>query len=140
MTGVLLVAHGDLGGQLINSVGMIMGRLPLLKSVGLRADQSLDDLARAVSQSWRELEEEGAEHVLILVDMFGGSCSNVAGRLARDKDPTRVAVLTGVNLPMVLEAVIDRDLYAFEELVPKIADAGRRSIVDVRAALAGKMR
>lgn len=140
MTGVLLVAHGDLGGQLINSVGMIMGRLPLLKSVGLRADQNLDDLARAVSQGWRELEEEGAENVLILVDMFGGSCSNVAGRLARDKDPARVAVLTGVNLPMVLEAVIDRDLYPFEELVPKIAEAGRRSIVDVRAALAGKTR
>jgi PTS system mannose-specific IIA component len=140
MTGVLLVAHGDLGGQLINSVGMIMGRLPLLKSVGLRADQSLDELARAVADGWRELEEEGAEHVLILVDMFGGSCSNVAGRLARDKDPARAAVLTGVNLPMVLEAVIDRDLYAFEELVPKIADAGRRSIVDVRAALAEKTR
>jgi mannose/fructose/sorbose-specific phosphotransferase system IIA component len=139
MTGVLIVAHGDLGGQLIASVGMIMGRLPLLSAVGLSSDQSLEDLAKAVQHAWSKLEEDGADEILILVDMFGGSCSNVAGRLVRDRDPSRVALLTGVNLPMVLEAVIDRDLYPFMELVPKIAEAGRKSIVDVRAALAEKL-
>ena len=140
MTGALLVTHGELGEQLIASVGMIMGRLPLLKAVGLAPDGTLDDLARAITGAWQALEAEGAEHVLILVDMFGGSCSNVAARLVRDQDPDRVALITGVNLPMVLEAVIDRDLYAFEDLVPKVVEAGRKSIVDVRTVLAEKMR
>jgi len=119
---------------------MIMGRVPLLRAVGLRIDENLDDFAREIEEAWRVLEAEGAEQVLMLVDMFGGSCSNVAARLVRDKDAARVVLLTGVNLPMVLEAAIDRDLYPLAELAEKIVKAGRKSIVDVRAAMAGKGR
>jgi mannose/fructose/sorbose-specific phosphotransferase system IIA component len=140
MTGILIVAHGALAEELVNSVAMIMGRVPLLRAVGLRSDQSLDDLKREIETAWRALENEGARRVLILVDMFGGSCSNVAARLVVDNQPERVAVVTGVNLPMVLEASIDRDLYEFEDFVVKVIKAGRKSIVDVKALLAEKLR
>ncbi len=140
MTGIIIVAHGALAGELINSVAMIMGRVPLLRAVGLGNDQSLDDLKREIEEAWQELERGGAQQVLVLVDMFGGSCSNVAARLVCDSEPGQVAVVTGVNLPMVLEASIDRDLYQFKDLVDKVVQAGRKSIVDVRAVLAEKLR
>ncbi|MGD8718811.1 MAG: PTS sugar transporter subunit IIA [Candidatus Zixiibacteriota bacterium] len=140
MIGILLVTHGDLANELINSVAMIMGRVPLLSAVGLNNDQSLDDFKTEIEKKWRELEDKGATKILILVDMFGGSCSNVAARLASDKEAGRVALVTGVNLPMVLEAAIDRDLYSLEELVEKTVDAGKKSVVDVRAVLAQKLR
>ncbi len=139
MIGILVVAHGGLAEQLVTSGAMIMGRVPMLRAVGLKADQSLDDFAREIDAAWRALEEEGAEQVLILVDMFGGSCSNVAARLVRDRDARAVALVTGANLPMVLEAAIDRDLYPLPTLVEKVIKAGRKSIVDVQAALAGRM-
>jgi mannose/fructose/sorbose-specific phosphotransferase system IIA component len=140
MTGILIVAHGALAEELVNSVAMIMGRVPMLRAVGLRSDQSLDDLKREIETAWRELESEGARHVLILVDMFGGSCSNVAARLVVDSEAEQVAVITGVNLPMVLEASIDRDLYQFKDFVDKVVKAGKKSIVDVKALLAEKLR
>jgi mannose/fructose/sorbose-specific phosphotransferase system IIA component len=140
MTGILIVAHGALAEELLNSVAMIMGRVPMLRAVGLRSDQSLDDLKREIETAWRELESEGARHVLILVDMFGGSCSNVAARLVVDSEAEQVAVITGVNLPMVLEASIDRDLYQFKDFVDKVVKAGKKSIVDVKALLAEKLR
>jgi PTS system mannose-specific IIA component len=140
MIGIMVVAHGALAEELINSVGMIMGRVPLLRAVGLRSDQGLDDLEREIEKTWRGLEEGGAEQVLILVDMFGGSCSNVAARMVSEKEAKQAAVITGVNLPMVLEAAIDRDLYPLEALVNKIVEAGRKSIVDVRAVMAEKLR
>jgi mannose/fructose/sorbose-specific phosphotransferase system IIA component len=140
MTGILIVAHGALAEELINSVAMIMGRVPLLRAVGLRNDESLDDLKREIEIAWRALENEGARQVLILVDMFGGSCSNVAARLVVDSQPDRVAVVTGVNLPMVLEASIDRDLYEFRDFVVKVVNAGKKSIVDIKALLAEKLR
>jgi PTS system mannose-specific IIA component len=140
MIGIMVVAHGALAEELINSVAMIMGRVPLLRAVGLRGDQGLDDLEREIEEVWRGLEEGGAEQVLILVDMFGGSCSNVAARMVSEKEAKQAAVITGVNLPMVLEAAIDRDLYPLEALVNKIVEAGRKSIVDVRAVMAEKLR
>lgn len=140
MTGIIIVAHGELAGELVNSVAMIMGRVPLLRAVGLGSDQSLDDLKRKIEEAWQELERGGARQILVLVDMFGGSCSNVAARLVCDSEPGQIAVVTGVNLPMVLEASIDRDLYQLKDLVDKVVKAGRKSIVDVRAVLAEKLR
>jgi PTS system mannose-specific IIA component len=140
MIGILLVAHGVLGDELINSVAMIMGRVPLLRAVGLKSDQGLDDLRQGIEAAWEDLERGGADQILMLVDMFGGSCSNVAARLITERDAKNAAVLTGVNLPMVLEAAIDRDLYPLDELVNKILDAGKKSIIDVRAVLAQKLR
>ena len=140
MTGIIIVAHGELAGELVNSVAMIMGRVPLLRAVGLGSDQSLDDLKREIEEAWQELERGGARQILVLVDMFGGSCSNVTARLVCDSEPGQIAVLTGVNLPMVLEASIDRDLYQLKDLVDKVVKAGRKSIVDVRAVLAEKLR
>jgi PTS system mannose-specific IIA component len=140
MTGIMIIAHGALAGELINSVAMIMGRVPLLRAVGLGSDQSLDDLKREIEEAWQELERGGAGQILVLVDMFGGSCSNVAARLVCDSEPGQVAVVTGVNLPMVLEASIDRDLYEFKDLVDRVVKAGRKSIVDVRAVMAEKLR
>ena len=140
MIGIMVVGHGAMAEELINSVAMIMGRVPLLRAVGLRGDQGLDDLEREIEKAWRGLEEGGAEQVLILVDMFGGSCSNVAARMVSEKEANQAAVITGVNLPMVLEAAIDRDLHPLEALVNKIVEAGRKSIVDVRAVMAEKLR
>ena len=140
MTGIMIIAHGALAGELINSVAMIMGRVPLLRAVGLGSDQSLDDLKHEIEEAWQELERGGAGQILVLVDMFGGSCSNVAARLVCDSEPGQVAAVTGVNLPMVLEASIDRDLYEFKDLVDRVVKAGRKSIVDVRAVLAEKLR
>lgn len=140
MIGIILVAHGDLAEELIKSVAMIMGRVPLLRAVGLHPDQGLDDLQTALQTAGRELEQGGADQLLILVDMFGGSCSNVAARLVVEKDPGYVALITGVNLPMVLEAAIDRDLYSLPDLAHKVLEAGKKSVVDVRAALAEKLR
>ena len=136
----MIIAHGALAGELVNSVAMIMGRVPLLRAVGLGSDQSLDDLKHEIEEAWQELERGGAGQILVLVDMFGGSCSNVAARLVCDSEPGQVAVVTGVNLPMVLEASIDRDLYEFKDLVDRVVKAGRKSIVDVRAVLAEKLR
>lgn len=135
-----MVAHGDLAEELIKSVAMIMGRVPLLRAVGLHPDQGLDDLQAAIEATGRELEQGGAEQLLLLVDMFGGSCSNVAARLVVEKDPGHVALITGMNLPMVLEAAIDRDLYSLPDLTHKVVEAGKKSVVDVRAALAEKLR
>jgi len=140
MIGILVVAHGALSEELINSVAMIMGRVPLLRAVGLKSDQGLDVLSDEIKKARQELERGGADRLLVLVDMFGGSCSNVAARLVNESDPKSSALITGVNLPMVLEAAIDRDLYTLDELVAKIIDAGKKSIVDVRAVMAEKLR
>jgi mannose/fructose-specific phosphotransferase system component IIA len=72
--------------------------------------------------------------------MFGGSCANVAAKAAADLDPERIIVIAGVNLPMVLDAVINRDILDFPDLVRKAVEAGNRSIMDMSDLVRGITR
>jgi len=69
--------------------------------------------------------------VLVLTDMFGGTPSNLSLSFLKEK---KVEVLTGVNLPMVVEVAQNRDRLTLSELGEKAQEAGRKSI-----ALAGKL-
>ena len=59
------------------------------------------------------------------MDLPGGSCLTSAVRLAKGK--TDVAVITGVNLAMLLDFVFHRDLSP-AEAARRAADAGTRAI------------
>ncbi|PYP45135.1 MAG: PTS sugar transporter subunit IIA, partial [Gemmatimonadetes bacterium] len=62
---------------------------------------------------------------VLFVDLPGGSCLTSSVRLARSK--TDVAVVTGVNLAMLLDFVFHRDLPP-ADAARRAAEAGSRAI------------
>ena len=52
-----------------------------------------------------ELDQE--EGVLIMADLFGGTPSNLATKIALRKE--NVETVTGVNLPMIIQFVTERE-------------------------------
>ena len=89
------------------------------------------ELAQTVARA-RELvrEVDRGEGVLILTDAFGATPGNVAAQLAASE---RVAVLAGVNLPMLLRAVCYRG-GPLEEVAEKALAGGRQGMLQVDAA------
>ena len=71
-------------------------------------------------------EAIGAGPALVFVDLPGGSCLTGAVRIARDQG-RGVAVVTGVNLAMLLDFVFHRDLTP-AEAAERARDAGGRAI------------
>lgn len=138
---IVVVTHGDVGAELVRSLHMIMGAAPGVYSVSLDPEESIEELERAVREAVKKGQAafEGA-CIVILVDMFGGSCANVAAKVAAELDPEKVVAIAGVNLPMLIEAVINRDILDFPDLVKKVVDAGSRSIVDMTALVEGILR
>ena len=63
---------------------------------------------------------------MIMTDMFGGTPSNTAlSFLAEGK----VEVVTGVNLPMLVEFCSRRERQSLEELTASLLKSGRESIL-----------
>jgi PTS system mannose-specific IIA component len=123
VTPVILLGHGTLPDGLRDPVELILGPSPRLRSFGLAPDVTPEDLRRQV----RTVIEDGA---LILVDVLGGTPSNVASEIAaRDR---RVHVVAGVNLPMVLE-VLTSPPCAAAELATVAIRAGAAGVLDVSA-------
>jgi PTS system mannose-specific IIA component len=133
MTGVGLVvaAHGDLAGELANSARMIVGDQPSVGTVHLDLETNLEGLHQIMLDAIDEAEQ--GEGVLVLIDLFGGTPSNAAA-LAIPK--RNCAVVSGVNLPMLLEVMmgVDNQL-SLDDLVQVAVQAGHDGIVDVRQRL-----
>ena len=98
MIGVVVVTHGQLATELVNSAEMIVGDLTHFTAVAIGWHDDVADAREDIAQAIERVRADGG--VLLLTDMFGGTPSNL-GMTFLEKD--RVEVITGVNLPMLIK-------------------------------------
>ncbi len=101
MLAIIVGTHGHLADELVNTCAMICGKPENLKTVTLVPGEGPDDLAKKYEASMAELDTKNG--TLILNDLFGGSPYNAACRIAALD--ANCGVVTGVSLPMLIEAV-----------------------------------
>jgi mannose/fructose-specific phosphotransferase system component IIA len=118
---VLLVAHPGLGEGLLEAAAGILGAPPpvdLLSNAGL----SGEELGRRV-EAWLRAHPGPA---LVLADFAPGSCGQAARRAARGH--AQAAVVTGVNLPLLLAALRPAPGRTLPELLDHLAARGREAV------------
>lgn len=106
MTYIIVMSHGNLAAELLNSAKMIAGELKSFQAVGMTAADGLEGTQRKLTQALKNVPQ-GA-NVLILADLFGGTPCNVA-MLTAAQSHDRIKVISGVNLGMVLECAMNSD-------------------------------
>ena len=132
MIKALVITHGDIGRELVRVTEMILGPAPGLTAMSNHGKAAIDITARI--KAWlaeAPVADQGdpaeSEPKLILLDDYGGSCATSA-QLACGQDPG-TAIISGVNLAMLLGFVTWRDSGDFEELVAKVVQKGREAII-----------
>lgn len=128
--GVVVVTHGQLATELVNSAEMIVGDLPHFAAVSIgwhdEVDHAREDIGRAiarVSASAGGTEEDHA-CVLVLTDMFGGTPANLAVTYVSP----HVEVITGVNLPMLIKLARPQNAPDLLALAREMREHGRHAI------------
>ncbi|RKL63642.1 PTS mannose transporter subunit IIAB [Thermoanaerobacteraceae bacterium SP2] len=130
MIGILIVTHGEFGKELLRSAELIVGKQEKVLCLGLNHGDDIYQLKENVKHSIKELDT--GKGVLVLTDLFGGSPSNVAAANLKD---LKFKSLTGVNLPMLIEALISRQDHDLSEIVKLCYDAGVQGIKNIEEAL-----
>ena len=101
--GVVVVTHGQLATELVNSAEMIVGDLPHFTAVSIGwhddVDHAREEIGRAIERVAAPDAEGRRTPVLVLTDMFGGTPANLGVTFVSDD----VEVITGVNLPMLIK-------------------------------------
>ena len=103
MVCLVVAAHGHLAEGLVASSAMIVGPSDDVVAVTFAPSEGPDDLLAKYAAA---VEASSSQEHLILVDLFGGSPYNAAARFAAGRDDADV--VTGVNLPMVIEVLSRR--------------------------------
>jgi mannose PTS system EIIA component len=127
--GVVVVTHGQLAAELVNSAEMIVGDLPHFAAVSIGwhddVEHAKDEIGQAIARMQASAGGDAPPaSVLVLTDLFGGTPANLAVTFVS----AEVEVITGVNLPMLIKlarAPKPGDLLA---LAREIREDGRNAI------------
>jgi mannose/fructose/sorbose-specific phosphotransferase system IIA component len=124
MIGILLVTHGKLATGLLDAVEMIVGKQEAVGALELTGQDNIEEFKNRIEDAMRDLDS--SDGVLIFVDMMGASPFNLSARVALSRD--NVEVVTGVNLPILLETIMQREGATLRELVEIIEQTGPESV------------
>ena len=125
MIRVVVAGHGDLASDIMATAERTLGKQEHLEAVSVRFGEAEDDLKNKLSTV---LDMAEGNDVIVLSDIFGSSFCTGCVCLARDKG--HVAVVTGVNLPMVLKVLTYRGRVDLPGLVSLACKSGREGIRD----------
>ena len=136
MIGIVIVTHCQLGEALIGAAQFIIGSQPeSLESVSIDLNENAEKLRNKISQGIKKVK--GQEGVLILTDMFGGTPSNLSYSFLEEG---RIEVLSGVNLPILIQAASMRKKMKLDEFVSNLESFGKKSISLASGILKGNKR
>ena len=128
MIGILVISHEPLGTALIRCTRHIFGRLPpQLAALDVVPDEDPQAAIAAATNLLNRINDGSG--VLVFTDVFGATPARIAGALA---EPHRVAVITGVNLPLLVKAIGTRRA-PLDVVVDKLVESGRGAIFEVES-------
>ena len=123
MIGVVVVTHGQLAIELVNAAETIVGDVPSFAAVSIGWHEDVQDAREEIAAAIARVQ--GPEGVLIVTDMFGGTPSNLGITFL---EASRVEVVTGVNLPMLIKAASLRERQDLTEVARLLREHGRNAI------------
>ncbi|NMC46628.1 MAG: PTS mannose transporter subunit IIAB [Chloroflexi bacterium] len=125
MINFMLVSHGMFAAGLLDAVNLILGKQDGILTYALTEADSIDDLAVRIDAGLAQLQRDSSG-VLILVDLFGASPFNITSTMIEKYDA--IDVVTGLNLPMLLEVILQRNNLTISEIALLAKEAGKEGI------------
>lgn len=122
MINIILASHGSLAEGMVDSVSMLYGKPECFHSVCLRAE----DVAKAFGERIESLLDLNVGNI-ILTDILGGTPFN-QGMLLSEKY-SNVRVVAGMNLGMILELLMQREILSLSDCVDHIVNVGKDSVI-----------
>lgn len=122
MIGIVIVAHGGLAREYLAAVEHVVGRQSGIRAIAIEYDH--DRGAKQAEICAAADEVDSGDGVVMVVDMFGGSPSNLS--IPACSGPDR-RILYGANLPLLIKLAKSRHM-GVPEASALALDAGRKYI------------
>jgi mannose PTS system EIIA component len=124
MIGIVLVSHGRLAYELLQTAETIVGKIENTVTVEIDAKTGMEEIHKSLEGAIRTVDT--GDGVLLLIDMFGGTPSNIGLSFLGTHN---VEVVTGVNLPMMIKLPVARTTMPLPDLANYIREYGQRNIM-----------
>lgn len=124
MIKVIVSGHGDLSLGMLDAFEMIFGKEETIKAIPFKKGEGLPQVQEKFQKEVEGLAD--GDSLLFLVDVFGGTPYNAAAQVAYSLE--NVDIVTGVNLPMLLEVATAKTNNTLKKLVVELKTSTVSSI------------
>jgi len=127
MIGILIATHGELSKGLVDAVELIMGEQEKIDTVSLKHGDDITGFGEKIKEKIEQLDN--GKGVLVFTDIFGASPFNQSAQQKRTLESIEFRIISGVNLPMLLEVISLRD-NSIADVYAQLIQTGKESIKD----------
>jgi PTS system mannose-specific IIA component len=131
MIGMVLVTHDNIGVELLKALNAIVGEQAQAQAITIGMHDDMGGCRDQIFSAIRAVNS--GKGVILLVDMFGGTPSNLA---IASMPMGNAVVLAGVNLPMLIKLASVRGTMSMLDAAREAETAGRKYIQLVAENLA----
>ncbi len=126
MIGILIVTHGDIGLSLLKSAAQILGKsFNNTNCISVESNHEIHTYKKTINSELLKLNS--GKGVLIMSDMYGATPTNILKDLVV---ANKIEVLTGINLPMLMQALTNRDS-ELKKLIGDCLKCGKDSVINL---------
>ena len=104
--GIIIASHGKFAEGIHQSGSMIFGDQEKVQVVTFMPSEGPDDLYGHFNDAIAQFDAD--DEILVLADLWSGSPFNQASRIAGENPDRKIAIITGLNLPMLIQAYTER--------------------------------
>lgn len=116
--GIVIASHGEFAAGIKQSAGMIFGDQEKVEVVTFMPSEGPEQLHAKIESAIATFDAN--DEVLILADLWSGSPFNQSSAVLSENPDRKIAIITGLNLPMLIQAYTERMMDA-EAGVEKVA-------------------
>lgn len=128
MIGLIVATHGNFASGIISSVNLIAGEQNDLIGVNFVEGQSSEELKQNLEKA---ISDISCDEILIFTDLMGGTPFNISSTISTSTDNKKIKVVSGMNLPMLMEAVFSREQTDLDSLITVIKESAIDGISDL---------
>ena len=125
----IFASHGPISSAFIESAKLITGQpLTNCHSISIDMDTSREDVFNQLNEMVETIPSD--DPILVFTDLFGGSINRFMVEYASIR---KMHIISGMNFPMILEAILSADPTTLNKQVPSFIQVGQSGIMDVLA-------
>lgn len=129
MVHIILACHGDAALGMLSAAEMICGKQNNITALSLRPGMSAEQFGKLINDAVKQLGLQ--DEALVFTDFIGGTPSNQALRQLLYKE--NIEIITGLNLPMLLDAIFSRNEKTAGEMAKHCVNSGIQGVADLKA-------
>lgn len=119
MKHIILVSHGQFASGLRSAIGVVMGMADEITALGLEEGMDIKTFREKFTEILNQIPKE--DEIILLCDIIGGSPFTSSAELLREEGfLDRSLVLTGMNMPILVQLLLKKEDSTIEELKAEV--------------------